>query len=67
MSREVYPVAVIGGGHAGIEAAWISSQFKLSVALVSFSGVGLGSMPCNPAIGGVGMDKLSERLMPWVV
>lgn len=57
-----YDIAIVGGGHAGLEAAWISSQFKLRVALVSMRDVPLGSTPCNPSIGGVGKGQVVREL-----
>lgn len=57
-----FDVIVVGGGHAGLEAAWISSQFDLSVALVTLPGVGLGSAPCNPSVGGVGKGQVVREL-----
>ena len=57
-----FDVIVVGGGHAGLEAAWISSQFNLSVSIVTLAGVGLGSAPCNPSIGGVGKGQVVREL-----
>ncbi|WP_127715482.1 tRNA uridine-5-carboxymethylaminomethyl(34) synthesis enzyme MnmG [Halobacteriovorax sp. HLS] len=57
-----YDIVIIGGGHAGCEAAWISSQFGLNVAIVSMPGVGLASAPCNPAIGGVGKGQVVREI-----
>jgi tRNA uridine 5-carboxymethylaminomethyl modification enzyme len=57
-----FDVIVVGGGHAGLEAAWISSQFDLSVAIITLPSVGLGSAPCNPSIGGVGKGQVVREL-----
>lgn len=57
-----FDILVIGGGHAGVEAAWISSQFELRVGLVSMPGVGLASAPCNPAVGGVGKGQVVREI-----
>jgi tRNA uridine 5-carboxymethylaminomethyl modification enzyme len=57
-----FDVIVVGGGHAGLEAAWIASQFDLSVAIVTLAGVGLGSAPCNPSVGGVGKGQVVREL-----
>ncbi len=63
MSFIDYDILVIGGGHAGLEAASIASQFEsLKVALLTKSGVSIGSTPCNPAIGGVGKGQLVREL-----
>ena len=61
-SGQRFDAIMIGGGHAGLEAAWIMSQFKLSLALFTMPGVPLGSMPCNPAIGGVGKGQVVREL-----
>jgi tRNA uridine 5-carboxymethylaminomethyl modification enzyme len=57
-----FDVVIIGGGHAGCEAAWIAAQFDLSVAIVSMPGIGLASAPCNPAIGGVGKGQVVREI-----
>ena len=57
-----FDIVIIGGGHAGCEAAWLSSQFNLSVAIISMPGVGLASAPCNPAIGGVGKGQVVREI-----
>ncbi len=57
-----YDILVIGGGHAGVEAAWISNQFGIKVGLVTMPGVGLASAPCNPAVGGVGKGQVVREI-----
>ncbi|RLA63136.1 MAG: tRNA uridine-5-carboxymethylaminomethyl(34) synthesis enzyme MnmG [Epsilonproteobacteria bacterium] len=57
-----FDIIIIGGGHAGIEAAWISDQMGLKVALVSMTGVPLASTPCNPAVGGVGKGQVVREV-----
>ncbi len=57
-----YDIIVVGGGHAGIEAAYIASQFHLQVAIITIPGVGLGSAPCNPSVGGVGKGQVVREL-----
>lgn len=57
-----YDIAIVGGGHAGVEAAWISAQFNLNVLVLSMPGVGLASAPCNPAIGGVGKGQVVREI-----
>lgn len=59
---KIYDVAVVGGGHAGIEAAYIASQFDLKVAIITMPGIGLGSAPCNPSVGGVGKGQVVREL-----
>lgn len=58
----VFDVAIIGGGHAGAEAAYISSQFNLRVLLVSMPNVPIASAPCNPAVGGVGKGQVVREI-----
>lgn len=57
-----FDILVIGGGHAGIEAAYMASQFSLKVGLLTLKGVGLASAPCNPAIGGVGKGQVVREI-----
>ncbi|MEW6508818.1 MAG: tRNA uridine-5-carboxymethylaminomethyl(34) synthesis enzyme MnmG [Bacteroidota bacterium] len=47
-----YDVIIVGGGHAGIEAALSSAQMGCSVAIITMDKSALGRMSCNPAIGG---------------
>lgn len=53
-----FDVIVIGGGHAGIEAAWSSSSMGSKTLLITLDINKIGTMPCNPAIGGVGKGHL---------
>lgn len=57
-----FDVIVIGGGHAGIEAANIAAQLAEKVALISLSGVKIASAPCNPAIGGVAKGQVVKEI-----
>ena len=57
-----FDITILGGGHAGLEAAWAANQFNLSVAIVTMPGVGLGSAPCNPAVGGVGKGQVVREI-----
>lgn len=52
---------VIGGGHAGIEAAWAAARLG-SVALLVGNPATIGRMPCNPAVGGPGKSQLVFEL-----
>src|SRR5436190_17620084 len=60
--KNFFDILIIGGGHAGSEAAWISSQFGLKVALLSGPGANLASTPCNPAVGGVGKGQVVREI-----
>ena len=51
-------IAVIGAGHAGIEAALASARLGLSTVLFTLCLDAVGNMPCNPAIGGTGKGHL---------
>ena len=57
MSRS-WDIIVIGGGHAGCEAAAAAARMGAAVALMSFSRDQIGAMSCNPAIGGLGKGHL---------
>jgi tRNA uridine 5-carboxymethylaminomethyl modification enzyme len=59
---KTFDIAVIGGGHAGIEAAYIAAPFDLSVAIITIPGISLGSAPCNPSVGGVGKGQVVREL-----
>jgi tRNA uridine 5-carboxymethylaminomethyl modification enzyme len=48
-----YDVVVIGGGHAGIEAALASAKLGAKTALITIDRQKIGLMPCNPSIGGI--------------
>jgi tRNA uridine 5-carboxymethylaminomethyl modification enzyme len=57
-----FDIAIVGGGHAGVEAAHIVAQFSLTVALISDPTVAVASTPCNPAIGGVGKGQVVREI-----
>jgi tRNA uridine 5-carboxymethylaminomethyl modification enzyme len=57
-----FDIIVIGGGHAGCEAAAIAARMGARVALVSFERSAIGAMSCNPAIGGLGKGHLVREV-----
>ena len=57
-----YDVAVIGGGHAGIEAALAAARLGCQTIMFTISVDWVGNMPCNPSIGGTAKGHLVREL-----
>ena len=57
-----FDVLVIGGGHAGAEAAWAAARLGASVAMVTLDPARIGQMSCNPAIGGSAKGQIVREV-----
>ena len=57
-----FDVVVVGGGHAGVEAAHAVYRLGLSCALVTLNKKSIGQMSCNPAIGGLGKSHIVREI-----
>src|SRR6478735_7584277 len=60
--RESFEVIVIGGGHAGCEAASAAARMGAKTALMTHSFATVGAVSCNPAIGGLGKGHLVREV-----
>lgn len=58
----IYDVIVVGGGHAGCEAAMAASKMGSSVLLISMDMLGFAKMSCNPAIGGIAKGQIVREI-----
>jgi tRNA uridine 5-carboxymethylaminomethyl modification enzyme len=57
-----FDIIVIGGGHAGAEAAWVASRMGARVGLVTLDPSRTGQMSCNPAIGGLAKGQMVREV-----
>ena len=61
-AKQSYDVIIVGGGHAGCEAAHAAARMGAKVALCTLSRTKIGEMSCNPAIGGLGKGQLVREI-----
>lgn len=59
---KIYDIVIIGGGHAGCEAAYISAKKGFSIALITFEKNAIARMSCNPSIGGIGKGHIVREI-----
>ena len=57
-----FDLIVVGGGHAGVEAAYAAERMGMSCAIVTFDLKTIGQMSCNPAIGGLGKSHIVREI-----
>ena len=57
-----FDVVVVGGGHAGCEAAWAAARLGGEVALCTLTAKTIATMPCNPAVGGTAKGQLVREI-----
>ena len=60
--KQKHDLIVVGGGHAGVEAANISSKIGCKTAIVTMDKYSIGRMSCNPAIGGVAKGQIVREI-----
>ena len=62
MKQTNWDVVVVGGGHAGVEAALISSFLGCKTLVITMDKNALGRMSCNPAIGGLAKGQMVKEI-----
>ena len=62
MQEDKYDVVVVGGGHAGTEAALVAARLGAKTMLLTMNIFTIGQMSCNPAIGGLAKGQLVKEI-----
>ena len=62
LKTKEFDILVVGGGHAGLEAAHMAARFGFRVGILTMPRVPLASTPCNPSIGGVGKGQVVREI-----
>ena len=62
MKHPDFDICIIGGGHAGCEAALAAARLRARVGLITLDAAAIGVMSCNPAIGGLGKGHLVKEI-----
>lgn len=62
MFRDIYDVIVVGGGHAGAEAAAAAANMGSNTLLITMNLQNIGQMSCNPAMGGIAKGQIVREI-----